>query len=135
MKVEAVPQEEQYNEQQDLYQHIKSQSDHNVNPEEVDHQVQFINQQQQEDYTDMDDADARQQEQMEQEGENNGCVGKMWANIDYQTQVMNENAVTQSPEVRNPKNYSNLPSCYTKRIIPAGKFTFKSEGISAIFGQ
>jgi len=33
---------------------------------------------------------------------------------------------------KNPKHYSQYPSCYMKRLPPAGKMTFKSEGLRSI---
>ena len=30
---------------------------------------------------------------------------------------------------KNPRNYAYLPSCYTKRIAPAGKITYRSESV------
>ena len=38
----------------------------------------------------------------------------------------------QSAEERNPRNYKHLPSCFTKRIIPAGRYTYRSEGLSSL---
>ena len=40
----------------------------------------------------------------------------------------------QSPDERNPRKYGGLPSFYTRRIIPAGKLTCKSEGVGTLLG-
>ena len=32
----------------------------------------------------------------------------------------------------NPRNYAYVPSCWTKRIIPAGKYTVKSDNIGSV---
>lgn len=40
-----------------------------------------------------------------------------------------------SPEERNPKRYAGMPSCWTRRIAPAGKLTLKSEGVGVILGS
>ena len=39
-----------------------------------------------------------------------------------------------SPEERNPRRYAGMPSCWTRRIQPAGKMTHKSEGVSSVIG-
>ena len=39
------------------------------------------------------------------------------------------------PEYRNPKNYAYYPSYYMKKIVPAGKFTHKSDSLYNIIQQ
>ena len=39
-----------------------------------------------------------------------------------------------SRDEKDPRRFSGLPSVYTRRIIPAGKYTYKSEGVGALMG-
>ena len=39
-----------------------------------------------------------------------------------------------SPDEKNPRKYGGLPSYWTRRIIPAGRTTYKSEGVGALMG-
>lgn len=39
-----------------------------------------------------------------------------------------------SPDEKDPRKYGGLPSRWTRRIIPAGKITHKSEGVGALMG-
>lgn len=42
---------------------------------------------------------------------------------------------TLSPEERNPKMYTGMPSYWTRRIVPAGKVTHKSESIGFLMSM
>ena len=48
--------------------------------------------------------------------------------------AMTQPRADQSPDERNPRKYGGLPSCWTRRIIPAGKITYKSEGVGGLLG-
>ena len=40
-----------------------------------------------------------------------------------------------APEEKNPRKYGQMPSCYTRRIAPAGRITYKSENAkNVLFG-
>lgn len=47
---------------------------------------------------------------------------------------MGEAPAGMSPDEKNPRKYRGLPSCWTRRIIPAGKITHKSVGVGALMG-
>ena len=62
-----------------------------------------------------------------------------------QLREMQQNLSSQDPTFqtfydenaeRNPRMYAYMPSQYTKKIVPAGRLTYKSEAISSvIFGR
>lgn len=51
--------------------------------------------------------------------------------LDYEDQGLMCTAMHDEQEVRqrNPKMYGQYPSCFMMKIPPAGKQTFKSEGV------